>query len=111
MAVSTSRCRSASARDGRAACTPSPPAPPPPHAAAARRAVPAALGAGRAAGLHAELRGEHQPDGDRLAVPPPEVLDPLDRVAEGVAVVEVLAHAGVEEVLANGIGLDRDRAL
>ena len=62
-------------------------------------------------GLPGELGGEHQADGDRLAVPPAEVLHPLDGVAEGVPVVEELAAPGVVEVLAHGVGLDLHGAL
>ena len=40
-----------------------------------------------------QLGGEHHPDRDRRAVPPLVALGVLDRVAEGVAVVEDLAQA------------------
>src|SRR3712207_3533860 len=59
--------------------------------------VPVDLGAGQQARLAGQLGGEDQPDGDRLAVPPAEVLHPFDGVAQRVPVVEELAHAGVVE--------------
>src|SRR4051794_19818461 len=73
--------------------------------------VPVALLAGQQAGPAAELGGEQHADGDRLAVPPAEVLHPLDGVGQGVPVVEELAHAGVVEVLPHRVGLDPHRAL
>src|SRR5919206_1464811 len=68
--------------------------------------VPVDLGAGQQPRLAGQLGGEDQPDGDRLAVPPAEVLHPLDGVAEGVAVVEELALPGVVQVGGDGGRLD-----
>ena len=72
-------------------------------------AVPVGIGPAQSPGGRGQLGGEDQADRDCLAVPPAEVLDPLDGVRERVAVVEELAAAGVVEVLADGIGLDLHR--
>ena len=61
------------------------------------------------AGEAAELGGEHHADRDGRAVPPLVALGVLDRVAEGVAVVEDLAQALLGEVLGDDVGLHPDR--
>ena len=48
------------------------------------------------AGQPRQLGDEHHPDGDGLAVPPAVALAPLDRVPEGVAVVEGLRPTGAD---------------
>ena len=54
-----------------------------------------------------ELGRVDQPDRHRLAVPPPELLDLLDRVAQRVAVVEHLAVTGLAQVARNDPALKR----
>ena len=55
-----------------------------------------------------ELGGEHQPDRDRGAVPPPVPLPLLDGVRESVPVVEDLAQLGLPQVGGDDLGLDGD---
>ena len=70
------------------------------------------------AGQPGQLGGEDQPHRDRLAVPPGVALHLLDRVAEGVAVVEHLAAepaapapSGLAQVAGDHGGLDPHRPL
>ena len=55
------------------------------------------------AGAPRQRGGEDQPDRDGVAVPPPVALDPLDRVAERVPVVEDLASPALPQVLADDL--------
>ncbi len=61
-------------------------------------------------GQPAQFGGEHQAHRHRGAVPPLVALPPLDRVGEGVAVVEDLAQLRFLLVGGDDLGLDRDRA-
>ncbi|CAM5616569.1 hypothetical protein STENM223S_07125 [Streptomyces tendae] len=72
-----------------------------------------AVGGGvvQAAGQPAQFGGEVHADGDGGAVAPLVPLVLLDGVAEGVAVVEDLAEAGLLEVAGDHLGLHPDRAL
>ncbi len=63
------------------------------------------------AGGVAQRGREDQPDRDRLPVPDPVRLPALDRVRQRVAVVEVLALAGLAQVAGHHPGLDPDRPL
>ena len=58
-----------------------------------------------------QLGGVDQPDADRVTVPPAELLDLLDGVAERVPVVEDLTAAALAQVRAHDVGLDPHRAL
>ncbi len=62
-------------------------------------------------GAVGELGGEDHADRDRLAVPQPVSLGLLDRVTEGVSVVQDLAETGLLEVHADDVGLDPDGPL
>ena len=66
---------------------------------------------GQVPGGAGELGGEDQPHRDRGAVAPLVALVVLDRVAEGVPVVEHLPAAGLAQVAGDDLGLDPDAAL
>ena len=63
------------------------------------------------AGEPAERGREAHADRDRIAVPHPEVLGPLDRMAEGVPVVEYLPLPRLAQVSGDDGRLHRDRPL
>ena len=65
----------------------------------------------QATGQAGELCREHHADGDRRTVAPAVPLDVLDRMPEGVPVVEDLPQAGLAQVLADDLGLHRDGPL
>src|SRR5699024_11563831 len=55
-----------------------------------------------------ELRGEHQPDTDGGAVPPPVAFPSLDGMPQRVPVVENLPRAVLPQIAADDTGLHTD---
>ena len=64
----------------------------------------------KSAGEPGQFGGEHQSDGDRGTVPPAVAFAALDRVGEGVSVVENLPERRLLLVGGDHGGFDRDRA-
>ena len=62
-------------------------------------------------GQPGQLGGVDQPDADGITMPPAELLDLLDGVAERVTVVEHLATTAFAQVGAHDVGLEPHRAL